>query len=79
MLGITKSKPQPVDPPEVREALDASSGALRSYVVQVVAFADAGGAQEAKTAEALLEPLAAWGMSGSAMEEQPAVPVVPTA
>ncbi len=78
-LGITKSKPQVADPPEVRTALDAFAGALRSYVVQVAAFADAGGEQEAKTAEKLLAPLAAWGSSGTSKEEQPAVPVVPTA
>jgi hypothetical protein len=78
-LGITKSKPQLSDPPEVRTALDAFAEALRSYVVQVVAFAYAGG-PKAKTAETLLAPLADWrSSSGTSKEEQPATPVVPPA
>ncbi len=78
-LGITKSKPQLSDPPEVRKALDAFGEALRSYVVQVVAFADAGGPQAAKIAQRLLAPLADWRSSpGTSKEEQPATPIVPT-
>jgi hypothetical protein len=79
-LGVTKSKPEPSDPPEVRKALDTFTESLRSYVVQVVAFADAGGPQAAKTGQTLLAPLAAWrSTSGTSKEEDaPPTPVVPT-
>lgn len=76
-LGITKTKPQPPEPPEVRKALDGFTEALRSYVVQVVAFADAGGPEAGETAKKLLAPLADWrSPSNTPKEEKPSIPTL---
>ena len=58
-LGLTAELELP-EPAEVRQALLDLETALRGYVLQVTAFADVGGEQEAETAKKLLQPLIDW-------------------
>lgn len=59
-LGMTEALKQPAGAPRVRGALDAFFGALRTYVVKVLATVEADVPATQSTADALLAPLAAW-------------------
>ncbi|HEU4403849.1 MAG TPA: hypothetical protein VFS43_00940 [Polyangiaceae bacterium] len=67
-LQVTRERAEVKASVRVREPLDALTLALRSYVLQVTAHADAGGGEgdpEARElAEALLAPLVAWQAGG---------------
>ncbi len=86
-LGITQSKPEAEPAPELRKALDTFGAALRSYVVQIVAYADAKPDKGPALAEKLLAPLAAWESTARAAQSadqktdvvSPAAPAAPTA
>ena len=58
-LGITQELQQP-ERAEVRQAIADFRATVSRYVVQVIAFADAGGEQEGETARKLLQPLTEW-------------------
>jgi hypothetical protein len=63
-LGITRVKTEPVGQPSVREALDTTLAAMRTYVLRVAAHADPDEPATVRPAERLLAPLASWPVRG---------------